>query len=266
MEDRKKMSGKKKLDKAAQKARMKRRIWISSIIPLIITAIVLQFMPDMVPAHYDTSGVVDRWGSKNEQFIFPVIIILLSLGWMIYIRYYEKKIDTAKDMKEKAMITSNAETLHWVVFIQNILFGVQQCCIMLQAYREANKETTGEIMFSTDNMIMLAFGVFVILISNFLTKTKKNYVIGLRTKWSMYNDNTWRRSNFGAAVCLIVAGLFTVITSVVVKDVFLVKVIPMGYLMAALLISVVYSFRVYNEEKEKEQTEQNTKVVEEAKQ
>ena len=250
------MSTKKKPDQATKKAKMKRRIWVSAIIPLIITAIVLQFMPDQVPAHYDTSGVVDRWGSKYEQFIFPLIIIVLSIAWMAYINYYEKKADTAKDMKEKAMITSNSETLHWVALLMNILFGVQQCCIMLQAYREANKETAGETLFVLDNMIMLAFGVFITLIANLLTKTRKNWIIGLRTKWSMYNDMTWRRSNFFAAVCLIIAGLLTVITSVIVKDPTMVKVIPMGYLMAALIISIVYSFRVYCEEKEKEQTAQ----------
>ena len=246
------MSGKKKLDKEAKIARMERRIWISAILPMIITAIVLQFMPDMVPAHYDANGVVDRWGTKYEQFIFPGIIILLSLGWMIYIRYYVKKIDTAKDMKEKAIIISNSETLRWVAFLQNILFGVQQCCIMLQAYREANKEVTDAKATSTDNLIMMGFGIFVILIANLLTKTRKNYVIGLRTKWSMYNDQTWRKSNFGGAICLIIAGLMTVVTSVIVKDVFLVKMIPMGYMFAAVLVAIVYSYRVYRMELEKE--------------
>lgn len=35
---------------------MKRVMWIVSVIPFIITAIALQFMPDSVPMHYNISG------------------------------------------------------------------------------------------------------------------------------------------------------------------------------------------------------------------
>ena len=35
---------------------MKKAMWILSFIPLIGTAIVLQFMPDQVPMHYDFEG------------------------------------------------------------------------------------------------------------------------------------------------------------------------------------------------------------------
>ena len=28
-----------------------------------------------------------------------------------------------------------------------------------------------------------------------MTKAKKNSVVGVRTVWSMHNDNTWRKSN-----------------------------------------------------------------------
>ena len=34
-------------------------MWIISIIPLILTGITIQFMPDSVPMHYDISGKID---------------------------------------------------------------------------------------------------------------------------------------------------------------------------------------------------------------
>ena len=50
---------------------MRKALWILSALPIIITAIVLQFMPDKIPAHYGISGEIDRWGSKFEYIIFP---------------------------------------------------------------------------------------------------------------------------------------------------------------------------------------------------
>lgn len=48
---------------------MKKLMWIMSIAPLVITAIVLQFMPERVPMHYDMAGNVDRWGSRYESLL-----------------------------------------------------------------------------------------------------------------------------------------------------------------------------------------------------
>lgn len=34
-------------------------------------------LPNEVPGHYNAAGVVDRWGSKNELLIMPIIITIL---------------------------------------------------------------------------------------------------------------------------------------------------------------------------------------------
>ena len=58
---------------------MKKLMWAISVFALVLTAVVLQFMPDSVPMHYDLTGNIDRWGSKYENLLFPVIILFLSL-------------------------------------------------------------------------------------------------------------------------------------------------------------------------------------------
>lgn len=52
---------------------MKKIMWIVAMIPVVVTSVVLQFMPDIIPMHHDLEGNTDRWGSKTESFIFPVI-------------------------------------------------------------------------------------------------------------------------------------------------------------------------------------------------
>lgn len=55
---------------------MKKIMWIVAMIPVVVTSVVLQFMPDIIPMHHDLEGNTDRWGSKTESFIFPVIIFV----------------------------------------------------------------------------------------------------------------------------------------------------------------------------------------------
>lgn len=56
---------------------MKKIMWIVAMIPVVVTSVVLQFMPDIIPMHHDLEGNTDRWGSKTESFIFPVLFCLL---------------------------------------------------------------------------------------------------------------------------------------------------------------------------------------------
>lgn len=39
-------------------------------ISVVGTAVLIVFMPDTVPAHYNFAGEIDRWGSKYENFAF----------------------------------------------------------------------------------------------------------------------------------------------------------------------------------------------------
>lgn len=61
-------------------------MWFFALIPVAVTSIVLQFMPDIIPMHHDLAGNTDRWGSKMESFIFPVIIMFITLFWYLLIR------------------------------------------------------------------------------------------------------------------------------------------------------------------------------------
>ena len=78
---------------------MKKIMWIVAMIPVVVTSVVLQFMPDVIPMHHDLEGNTDRWGSKTESLIFPIIILFITLFWQLLINVFEKKSTTAKTEK-----------------------------------------------------------------------------------------------------------------------------------------------------------------------
>ena len=93
-------------------------------------------------------------------------------------------------------------------------------------------------------------GLLFIVLGNFMTKTKKNGVAGVRTSWSMYNDVTWRKSNRIGAYCFVIAGILTVITTAFLDGV-VSTVLMLIYVLIAAAVAVVYSKKVYEQEKEK---------------
>ena len=85
---------------------MKKIMWIAAFIPVIVTSIVLQFLPDVIPMHHDIEGNIDRWGSKTESFIFPIVILVITLFWHLLIYFFEKKAENAGT--EKAQMEASS--------------------------------------------------------------------------------------------------------------------------------------------------------------
>ena len=74
------------------------RKWILGgiILSVIVTIVLIQFMPDQIPAHYNAAGAVDRMGSKYESLIWPVTTALMGGFFLLMTRFVkstsEKKI------------------------------------------------------------------------------------------------------------------------------------------------------------------------------
>ena len=93
-------------------------------------------------------------------------------------------------------------------------------------------------------MSCILLGVMFVVIGNFMPKTRRNGVVGLRIVWSMHNDITWAKSNRFAGASLIIVGILTIITSVFVEGM-LATGLMLAYLFISLIVMLVYSYRVY---------------------
>ncbi len=230
---------------------MKKVMWILSLIALAGTVMALRFMPDQVPMHYDAAGNIDRWGSKYENLIFPVIILAVSLFWTLFIRYYEKKALKAIDEKESAGARSNAKVLGIASLCMVAMSTVMQGFILYGAYNEA---VSGAATWSIDigKVSVILMGIIFIILGNFMTKTRINSTVGVRVSWSTYNDNTWRKSNRFGAYAIMIAGVVTIIMAVLLKNSFGAAMAAVGAVLLASVVTLVYARKVYLREIEAE--------------
>lgn len=226
--------------------KMKKWMWAISIFSLVLTMAVLQFMPDSVPMHYDMAGNIDRWGSKYENLLFPVIILFLSLLWHLFAAYYEKKAANASVEKERAEALSNAKVLKIVGASMAAMFTVMQGFILYSAYVEAGANAAQAYM-DIGKIPCILNGAVLIILGNYLPKTRKNDIVGVRIRWSMYNDTTWRKSNRFGGIAMMIAGLSTIIAAIFVK-----LAIAVAFFLVSVLITVtvtlIYSNKVYKSE------------------
>ena len=227
---------------------MKKLMWIISFIALAGTAIVLPYMPDSVPMHYDMSGNIDRWGSKYENMIFPIIILIMALFWTLFIRYYDRKAEEASNEKESAGSRSNAKVIGIAGLCTAVLFTVMQGFLLYGSYTEAISGAERETV-DIGRVTCILMGILFIVIGNFMTKTRINSNVGVRVRWSRYNETTWRKSNRFGAIAFIIAGVLTILTAFFMKNSFAAVMIAVFYIILASIASVAYAHRVYRKEK-----------------
>ena len=94
-------------------------------------------------------------------------------------------------------------------------------------------------------------GITIVILGNYMPKTRNNKSIGFRLPWTQYNDNTWNKSNRFGSYALMIAGVISAISSLFVNGI-LAAFLCIGSLLIALSITIVYAYIVYQEEKRKD--------------
>jgi uncharacterized membrane protein len=230
---------------------MKRIMWAISCFSLAGTALVLPFMPDTVPMHYDMAGNVDRWGSKYENLIFPLLILLMSLIMALFLRYFDKKALGAAEEKARAEAQSNLRVVGVTGVVMAAMLTVLQGFILLAACRTAAAGAEKQPV-DIGKVSVILMGALFLVLGNLMPKTRNNPFFGVRTSWSMYNDNTWRRTNRFGAFALVAAGLLTVALGLFMHNSLAAATASLGLMLLAVAVTSIYGYRVYLREREAE--------------
>ena len=186
-------------------------IILLAILPTIYSAIAVFFiLPDTVAAHFGIDGTPDRYGSKYEAFLFPAIILVITLLYFLYRKFQEKSSKEDNDRTAR-----NLDILDTVIMIVMVLFNAL-CVFLLTIMKHPgtmkNKENMIFVIIST------VVGVLFILLGNILPKTKPNDFIGVRLSWCMDSDEHWYITNRNCGIAMVLAGICTVIAGLIVRN------------------------------------------------
>ena len=220
--------------------------WIVGFLSIILALCSIFFLPNIVPTHYDLAGNIDSWGSKYTNLVFPALIIVMIIVFALIQKSLNKASLSDNNVdKNEAYKKTNTRVIDIVSLLVSCLFFIIQLFVYINQIAITNK--TGSLMISANSIISVssaAFGLLLIAIGNYMPKTKRNGVIGIRTKWSMYNDNTWNKSNLFGAVVFEIIGIITIVVSFTLNKLYLLICVVSLVVVAAIIITV-YSYIVF---------------------
>jgi uncharacterized membrane protein len=147
-------------------------------------------LPELVPAHWNFRGEVDNyfnrfWGAFALPFMTAGIYLL-----MLFAPY----LDPKRENYPRFGAAYRAVRLGLVLFM-----GVLYATTLVVAL--------GGPANLVGRVVPLAVGLLFILIGNYLPQARFNYFFGVRTPWTLANEEVWRRTHRFSGYVFIAAGL-----------------------------------------------------------
>lgn len=195
------------------------------------SAVLMVLMPNTVPAHYNFAGEIDRWGSKYENLLFPAITVLVGAA----VAFIAKK--TEKAVPKRVLL--------WTGVCSILLLDVVGFYFMLRDL-SAVPEMSTNVADNAVKLMSIGVGIMLVILGNLMPKVKRNGLFGLRTSWSMENDEIWNKSQRFGGKAAVVCGFATVFASIFVPAGWCI-VLLIVFTAAFAVVSVAASHKYYNE-------------------
>ena len=175
--------------------------------------------------------------------MFPLGNVLIALVGQLSVLYFSKKERAAEEEKTAAEARNNSRLVYIISVVVAAFHIMVQLVIMFAVGSSAQlQRLPPNVMMWT----MVFIGAVMAVMGNLMPKAKRNALFGLRTTWSMYNDETWAKSNrFGGAI-MMVSGVITIAGALAFKEV-TAFVIAISAVLSATIAATIYSYIVYKE-------------------
>ncbi len=155
----------------------KRWVYAISFLPLLITALLYQHLPQKIPMQWALDGSVSRYGDKSEIWLVAVMVLLIGCGGPLL-----ERIDPRRENYRRF---SKVYTWLWgaiVVFL---------CLFFLFALIAAYQPQRLPI----GRIVCAGVGILLCLIGNQMPKIKSNFYVGIKTPWTLSSDVVWYKTH-----------------------------------------------------------------------
>lgn len=189
--------------------------------PFVYLAIIWDSLPQRVPIHWNYKGEIDNWGDK-----FSLILMLFLLPVLMYVLMtFIPRIDP------KNRISLMGGKFYQLKFFLVLFMSLVALLIVY---------TTKERSVNNPNLVFALLGVLLIIFGNYFKVIQPNYFIGIRTPWTLENNEVWKATHVFAGKIWVVGGFLLILGGLLLNDVF--GKVLVFIIVVLALIPVVYSF------------------------
>lgn len=208
-----------------------KKFWIVTslvtLLPMIAGVLLWDALPERMPTHFGVDGAADGWGSKAFA-VFGMPALLFLIHWAAYFA-------TRLDRQNRG---HNEKVLNLVALV----FPALSVMLSLVIYgfglgREPEM----------DRLVLPLLGLLLMLIGNWLPKTRQNSTLGIKLPWTLYNEENWNKTHRVGGFTWVLGGLVFLAMGFV-DEALLLWLMPLNVALMAG-VPVVYSWNLARKQK-----------------
>lgn len=144
--------------------------------PIILFVLLKKHIPEIVPKHGNIVGIIDNWGDSKQ--VLYLVLFLSSLMFMLIYRMHKHKKDKAGSLAGIMLI---------------YMYSIRQ---LFTTYQNINyTKNFYDISWTFERQFTFLIALIFLIYGIFAHRIKKNFFIGLRTKWSMSSEEVWKQTH-----------------------------------------------------------------------
>lgn len=170
-------------------------LWVLMAGLLLSAVLVYPSLPEQVPGHWNIHGQVDAWYSRSFGAFFAPLLSIAIYLLMLFVPVLDPRRDNYQRF-------SGAYTfLRWSLVIFFML--IYAATILVALGYQVNVAL----------MVKAMVAVLFIIIGNYMGQFRHNYFVGIKTPWTLANEEVWQRTHrmggrlwvAGGFICLAMA-------------------------------------------------------------
>jgi uncharacterized membrane protein len=189
-----------------------------------------------VPIHWGPDGQADGYAGKAVGlFLLPAIAVLAAAMFWILPRIEPRRANLERSGKAYAAI--------WIG-VMLLLGGLHLLAVSVAMGAE----------FDLTRIVLIGTGVLFVVIGNYLPKVRSNFLVGIRTPWTLTSDRSWTKTHRLGGRLFVLEGLILVVAGLLGIG----GAVQVGVIIAGVAIIVgvafVYSYVVWRDDPERRTT------------
>ena len=200
---------------------------IVTLLPILLGLLLWNQLPEKLPIHFGIDGAADGWSGKGfAVFGLP----LMMLGFHLVICFATRLDKHNRGHNEKVMN------------LVGLIFPTMSIVNSVVIYTWAMEKE-----LNLSSLLFPLLGLLFILIGNWLPKIKQNPTLGIKIRWTLYNEENWNKTHRFAGFVWVIGGvLFCLMGFVPGKA--LLFLLPLQVILLAF-VPMVYSWLLAKKQK-----------------
>lgn len=190
---------------------------------VVLAAVSYFYLPEQIPIHWNAEGEIDNYAGRLFIFLPP----LLGIGVLLLLKVTQR-IDPKSENYGRFQKSYD-------------LFGVLICGLFLVLEAVTIYSSFYPEVKLVDKVVPFSIGLMFLVIGNMMPKFRPNYFVGIKTPWTLANEEVWTKTHRMAGRLWFAGGLLIALISFVGTGTM--RAVVFGVVVAVLvIIPLLYSY------------------------